>query len=109
MKKFMLALIVTASFCLFVTVGFAKEAGEGRTGKELFERNCAVCHPNGDNIVNPAITLHKKNLAAHNVKTPGDIIGKMRNPGPGMTQFDEKTIPDGDAKKIAEYILKTFK
>jgi cytochrome c6 len=32
----------------------------------------------------------------------------MRNPGPGMTAFDEKTIPDTDAKEIAEYVLKTF-
>jgi len=26
-----------------------------------------------------------------------------------MTPFDEKTVPDKDAQKIAEYILKTFK
>jgi hypothetical protein len=32
----------------------------------------------------------------------------MRNPGQGMTQFDEKTIPDKDAKEIGGYILKTF-
>jgi cytochrome c6 len=33
----------------------------------------------------------------------------MRNPGPGMNKFDEKTIPDKEAKMIADYILKTFK
>jgi cytochrome c6 len=33
----------------------------------------------------------------------------MRNPGPGMTKFDEKTLPQKDAKAIAEYIHKTFK
>ena len=32
----------------------------------------------------------------------------MRNPGPGMTKFDEKTIPEKDAHKIADYILKTY-
>jgi hypothetical protein len=26
-----------------------------------------------------------------------------------MTQFDKKTIPDKEAKAIAEYIMKTFK
>jgi len=26
-----------------------------------------------------------------------------------MSQFDEKTISDQEAKKIAEYVLKTFK
>ena len=53
-------------------------------------------------------TLHKKDRDANNVKTPQDIINKMRNPGPGMTQFDKKTISDKDAKKIADYIIKTF-
>ena len=38
-----------------------------------------------------------------------DIIRNMRNPGPGMTVFDAKTIPDKEAKEIAGYILKTFK
>jgi cytochrome c6 len=32
----------------------------------------------------------------------------MRKPGPGMTPFDEKTIPDRTARAIAEYILETF-
>jgi len=33
----------------------------------------------------------------------------MRSPGPGMTKFDAKTIPDKEAKAIADYILRTFK
>jgi cytochrome c6 len=33
----------------------------------------------------------------------------MRAPEAGMTKFDKKTIPDKDAKAIAEYVLKTFK
>jgi hypothetical protein len=33
----------------------------------------------------------------------------MRNPGPGMTRLDEKTIPDKDAMEIARYILEAFK
>jgi cytochrome c6 len=32
----------------------------------------------------------------------------MRNPGPGMTKFDKSMLPDKDAKKIAEYEIKTF-
>jgi cytochrome c6 len=37
------------------------------------------------------------------------VVKTMRNPGPGMTAFDAKTISDQDAKAIAEYVLKTFK
>ena len=109
MKKLIYALLFATSFCLFVLAGLAKDAGQGMTGEQLFQKHCAVCHPNGSNIVNPADTLYRKTLAAHDIKTPADIIGKMRKPGPGMTKFDKKTLPDGDAKKIAEYILKTFR
>jgi len=55
------------------------------------------------------LTLRKKDLNARGVKTADDIVGKMRNPGPGMTRFDAKTVSDKDAKEIAQYILQAFK
>jgi cytochrome c6 len=78
-------------------------------GAKLFQQHCAACHPNGGNIIKPAMTLHKKDMDANGVKTAQDIVGKMRNPGPGMTRFDAKTISDKDAKEIAQYVLTTFK
>jgi cytochrome c6 len=85
-----------------------KAVGAEQTGEALFKQNCSICHVDGGNIVNPQKPLHKKEREANGVKTAGDIIKKMRNPGPGMTMFDKKTISDKDAHKIAEYILKTF-
>ncbi len=100
-------LIVFALFAVAVQ-GFAKKAGT-RSGAALFKQNCSPCHPDGGNIINPQKTLHKKDREANNIKKPQDIVNKMRNPGPGMTKFDEKTIPYKEALKIAKYILKTFK
>jgi cytochrome c6 len=97
------------SLFVFASVPIVAAKGSSKTGKQLFEQNCSPCHPNGSNVINPAFTLHKKDRDAHGVKTAEDIIGKMRNPGPGMTQFDKSMISDKDAKKIADYILKTFK
>ncbi len=108
MKKAFVLLIAV----LFITVslsGFAKGNEAKHNGEALFKANCSPCHPDGGNIINSAFTLKKKDREAHGVKTAKDIIGKMRNPGPGMTKFDAATIPDKDAKAIAEYILKTFK
>jgi cytochrome c6 len=79
------------------------------TGQELFKQHCAVCHPDGGNIIKPKLTLQKKNLEQQGIKDWKGIVKNMRNPGAGMTKFDEKTIPDKDAKAIAEYVLKTFK
>ncbi len=101
-----LSAAISVVFVMFFV--FQTAEANDMTGKELFEKHCAVCHPDGGNIVNPDYTLHKEDREEHGVKTAEDIMGKMRNPGPGMTQFDKKTIPDDQAKKIAEYILKTF-
>ena len=102
--------------CLVVSVGLALPAAglnaaekKESAGAKLFQQHCAACHPNGGNIIKPALTLHKKDMDAHGVKTAGDIVGKMRNPGPGMTRFDAKTISDTDAKEIAEHIQNSFK
>lgn len=79
------------------------------SGEELFKQHCAVCHPDGGNIIKPEHTLQKKSLEKHGIKDWKGIVKNMRKPGEGMTKFDAKTIPDKDAKAIADYILKTFK
>jgi cytochrome c6 len=109
MKNIFLSAIVIGALSISAVACYGKEAGKSQTGEALFKQHCAACHPGGGNIVNPAFTLHGKALMAHSITKPGDIVQKMRNPGPGMTKFDKKTIPDRDAKKIAEYVLKTFK
>ena len=80
-----------------------------KTGETLFKQHCAVCHPDGGNVVTPQKTLHRKSLTAHKINKPEDIVKIMRNPGQGMNKFDEATIPDKDAMSIAEFILNTYK
>ncbi len=108
--RLVFVLIAAASMvCLYGINNPAGAKEKGMSGEAAFKEHCSMCHPDGGNIVNPKKTLHKSDREANNVKTAADIMGKMRNPGPGMTKFDKKTIPDAEAKKIAEYILKTFK
>lgn len=78
-------------------------------GEQLFKERCAACHPDGSNIINPRKTLHRRVLADNGITAPGDIVKKMRNPGPGMARFDAATIPDADARLIAEYVLATYR
>lgn len=100
-------MVVVVGICCTAFYAFAQKASPN-AGETLFTANCKVCHPDGGNIINPAKTLHKKDRMANNVKTESDIVNKMRNPGPGMTKFDEKTISDKDAHTIAAYVIKTF-
>lgn len=109
MRKILLTVILSG-VCLAGTAGYCDtKKGEKIDGKKEFEEHCAVCHPNGGNIVNSQKLLDRKSLKINEVKSAKDIIRKMRQPGPGMTSFDEKTISNKEAKAIADYILKTFK
>lgn len=109
MKTTVLVLVVSLVFFTFAAQLFANSHEAGKSGEELFKANCAPCHPDGSNIINPKKTLHKKDRDANGIKSAEDIVGKMRNPGEGMTRFDKTTISEEDAGKIAKYILKTFK
>ena len=77
-------------------------------GRSLFQMHCAVCHPGGGNIINPQKTLDGQALSANGIETVGDIVANMRQPGPGMTRFDENLLSDRQAARIAEYILQTY-
>jgi cytochrome c6 len=108
-RKITATVTMMALFSLATAALADSKKGGKIDGKKEFEEHCAVCHPNGGNIMNPAKTLGKKELAASGVKSAKDIIAKMRKPGPGMTAFDKKAVSDKEAKAIAEYIMKTFK
>jgi cytochrome c6 len=110
MKKAMITTISLLAVCLLATTGFSDtKKGAKIDGAKEFKEHCAVCHPDGGNIVNPKKTLKKASLAANGIKDWKAVVKNMRNPGPGMTKFDAKSISDKEARAIAEYILKTYK
>lgn len=110
MKKAVTLGAVILSLCAFSSNGFCDTKKGGKIdGKHEFEEHCAACHPKEGNIVNAKKPLNQKSLKAHGIKSAKDIVAKMRNPGPGMTKFDEKAISPAEANAIAEYVMKAFK
>jgi cytochrome c6 len=109
MKKTVIIAAVLSSMVCFGITASAEKSATANPGEAKFKEHCTMCHPEGGNIVNPKKTLHKKDREANNIKVEADIIKLMRNPGPGMIKFDEKTLPAKDAQEIASYIIKTFK
>lgn len=97
---------------LFLSVGTACGKGAdseaGPDGKALFETYCASCHRGGGNIINPKKTLKASDMAANGVKDAKDVMKLIRNPGPGMVKYDEKTLSDKEAKAISEYVINTL-
>ena len=108
-RKATATVTMIALFSLATTALADTKKGGKIDGKKEFDEHCAVCHPNGGNVINAAKALGRKDLETRGVKSTKDIIAKMRKPGPGMTAFDKKAISDKEAKAIAEYIQKTFK
>jgi cytochrome c6 len=104
MKKYV---IYVLSF-LFVTGNIVVASAGDMSGKELYEKHCAMCHPGGGNVMNKAKTLHDEDLKKNGIETADDIVNLMRNPGPGMLKFDREKISDDEARKIAEYVLEAF-
>jgi cytochrome c6 len=108
MKKILIIILAFVGISGLVTAGFA-EVRDSRTGEELFKENCALCHPDGKNIINPEKSLWKKDREANNIFNKADIVYTMRHPGKGMTFWSASTLPDSEAEKIADYIMTTFK
>jgi cytochrome c6 len=108
MKKIFFVFMLVAISGFIASFALADGDASKHAGEAKFKEQCAVCHPDGGNIINPNKTLHKRDRMANNIKTENDIIHKMRNPGPGMTKFDAKSLSEDNAHEIAAYILKTF-
>jgi cytochrome c6 len=105
-QRFSVSLSCISAVCAMACVCCANADPEG---KRAFEENCAVCHPEGGNIINPDKPLSKSSLAAGGITSKDEMVRFMRNPGPGMTRFDEQSLPDSEARAIAAYILKAFR
>ena len=94
---------------MVTAVGNSSLIAEQSSGEAEFRGNCSECHIDGGNIIKSTKTLSEKDRSANGIKTADDIINIMRNPGEGMTRFDNKTLSDSAARNIADYIISTFK
>ena len=92
-----------------VNKAVSEPQGQSQTGETLFRQFCFNCHPDGGNVSDPARTLHGSDLRKNHITKPEDIVRIMRRPSSRMIRFDPETIPDRDARVIAEYVLATFR
>jgi cytochrome c6 len=103
--------LLTGSLCsiAFTGVGGTGLADAQKNGEAEFKTYCASCHFEGGNLIKADKTLSKADRERNGVRTAGDIIFLIRKPGEGMTVFDEKMLSEAEARRVADYILATFK
>ena len=106
-----MGLILTA-LCLGMTL-LAGCASETKTlqplstlqqGEKLFSYQCAGCHANGGNGLNPA----KPVKGSAKLQSKAAFVAYLRQPGPGMPAYDSSVIADSDAEVLRQYLVKTF-
>jgi len=101
-----LALAILVSAC--ASSGTSTPGKKVDVGKMLFEQHCAICHPDGRNLIRPEKTLVRERLEKVGLSTTGALVTLMRHPGPGMKTFPPETLTNEEVTAIARYVLETF-
>jgi cytochrome c6 len=73
-------------------------------GEKLFDANCQVCHPRGENVILPEKNLAKENLAANGMNSIDSVVYQVRNGKNGMPAFGDR-LDEKKIKIISEYLL----
>jgi cytochrome c6 len=100
-----LCLMVVILVSVFTTAGMTQGTTGAASGEQLFKEQCSACHPNGGNVINP----HKPLKGSPKLKTFAAFLSWIRKPVQPMPPFPPSKIPDQQAKKLYDYILKQKK
>jgi cytochrome c6 len=73
-------------------------------GKELFTKNCIVCHMGGNNIIIPEKNLKKDSLDENGMNTINAISYQILNGKNGMPAFGGR-LKESEIEVIAKYVL----
>ena len=76
-----------------------------KTGKEIFQANCSVCHIGGTNIIIPEKNLKKNALEANGMNSLNAISYQIINGKNGMPAFGGR-LQEEEIEILASYVLK---
>ncbi len=115
MRRFVIYLVCVAAVVglgyfggqlVFAEKGTAVSSDDAKAGERLYATNCGGCHPNGGNVINPALPV----IGSAPLKSPDAFIQFNRNPvrpdgSKGtMPAFTKERLSDQELKEIYQYI-----
>lgn len=74
------------------------------TSVELFEVNCAGCHPNGANIIRRSKNLKQKALKRYGYDSVDEIATLITN-GKGLMSAYGDRLSEDEVTRLANYVL----
>jgi cytochrome c6 len=74
------------------------------SGKDLFTKNCIVCHLGGNNIIIPEKNLKKESLDENGMNNLNAISYQILNGKNGMPAFSGR-LTEPEIESIAKYVL----
>ncbi|HEY9712057.1 MAG TPA: cytochrome c [Chroococcales cyanobacterium] len=94
-------LLVAGIFNVTVNAGKVKAASDG---KQLFSKNCAGCHANGKNTMNPKFPI----IGSTKLSSKDSFKAFVTKPTPPMPSFAQLAGNDADLTALYDY-CKTLK
>lgn len=80
------------------------QAADLASGTKVFGANCASCHMNGRNMVNPAKTLQRADLEKYEMASIEAVQNQVRNGKNTMPAFKGR-LNDAQIEDVAAYVL----
>ena len=87
---------------------FAQDADLVEAGKVVFEANCAACHANGNNVINPEKTLKLDILQINGKDTISAITTQVTQGYGAMPAFGGR-LSEEEITSVANYVLNQAK
>ena len=73
-------------------------------GEKIFQKNCSVCHENGNNIIIAEKNLKKETLETNGMNSILSISYQVTNGKNGMPAFGGR-LKESDIEEVSNYIL----
>jgi cytochrome c6 len=96
-------LVFALIYWLFTPVSLADNLNS-QQGKQIFNLNCAGCHPHGNNIIRRGKNLKLKTLQKNGYDTPEKIIWLITNGKNNMSAFKDR-LSESEIQQVASYVL----
>ncbi len=103
MKK-IITVIVIVAIALWGAVNFPAMGADTNNDAQIFQANCAGCHPKGGNIIRRGKNLKSRALRRNKVDNPEALVRLVTNGKNNMPAYSDRLTP-AEIEAVSAYVL----